>query len=214
MMHDETHSHHSHEHKTGWVVILTACTMVVEIFFGYYSNSMALTADGWHMSTHVFAIGLSWIAYVIIRKYAESAHLSFHKEKVLALAGFTSGIILQITAVLIAIESVNRLLSPLPIKFSEAIIVACIGLAVNATSAFVLRHDPEHGDHNIRAAYIHVLADGLTSVTAIIALTLGMIYRMYWLDALSGVIGSVVITSWSVTLIRGSGKTLVEFQRK
>jgi len=215
-MHDGHHDHHhdTHEHKTRWVVILTACTMLAEIIVGYYSNSMALTAEGYHMSTHVFAIGLSWIAYVLIRKYAQSTYLSFHKEKVLALAGFTSAIVLLVIAVVMAIESIERLINPIPIKFSEAIVVACIGLVVNVISAAVLHHDKDESDHNIRAAYIHVLADGATSVTAIIALTLGMLYNIYSLDALSGIIGSVVITSWSVTLIKGSGKTLIEFQRK
>jgi cation diffusion facilitator family transporter len=213
-MHERTHHTPSHEKKTRWVVILTACTMVVEISVGYYSNSMALTADGWHMGTHVLAIGLSWIAYVLIRKYALSEHLSFHKEKVLALAGFTSAIILEITAIAIAIESINRVLSPLPIKFTEAIGIAIVGLIVNIISAVLLHHDRQVSDQNIRAAYIHVLADGLTSVTAIAALTLGMIYSLNSLDAISGIIGSLVITSWSITLIKGSGKTLIEFKRK
>jgi len=217
-MHDDAlghdHGHHSHEHKTRWVVILTALTMILEVTFGYYSNSMALTAEGWHMSTHVLAIGLSWLAYVVIRKFADSERLSFHNEKVLALSGFTSAIALLVVAIVMAIESIERLIDPLPIRFSEAIVVACIGLVVNAISAVVLHHDSSESDHNIRAAYLHVLADGLTSITAIIALTLGMIYNIYSLDALSGIIGSVVITSWSFTLIRGSGKTLIEFQRK
>ncbi|MFI5264514.1 MAG: cation diffusion facilitator family transporter [Candidatus Kapaibacterium sp.] len=212
--HDHHHDHHSHEHKTRWVVILTACTMILEVIVGYYSNSMALTAEGWHMSTHVFAIGMSWLAYVVIRKYTASEYLSFHKEKLLALSGFTSAIVLFVIAIVMAIESIERLISPLPIRFSEAIIVAVIGLVVNSISAVVLHHNSEESDHNIRAAYIHVLADGLTSVTAIIALTLGMIYNIYSLDAFSGIIGSIVITSWSITLIKGSGKTLIEFQRK
>jgi cation diffusion facilitator family transporter len=205
---------HSHEHKTRWVVILTAITMVVEIIFGYYSNSMALTADGWHMSTHVVAIGMSWIAYVMIRKYAHSEHLSFHKEKVLALAGFSSAIVLAVTAVIIAIESFTRLLSPVPIKFYEAIIVATVGLCVNALSAYVLHHEKEESDPNIRAAYLHVLADGLTSITAIFALTFGLLYKLNWLDAVSGIIGSGVIASWAISLIKNSGKTLIEFKRR
>jgi len=208
------HDHHSYEHKTRWVVILTVCTMLAEIIVGYYSHSMALTAEGYHMSTHVFVLGLSYLAYVFIRKYAQSEHLSFHKEKVLSLAGFTSAIALLIIAIIMAVESISRLISPLPIRFSEAIVVACVGLVVNAISAIVLHHDKAESDQNIRAAYIHVLADGLTSITAIIALTLGMIYTIYSLDAISGIIGSVVITSWSVTLIKGSGKSLIEFQRK
>jgi len=209
----EGEHHHIHEHKTRWVVILTAVTMLAEIGVGYYSNSMALTAEGYHMSTHVFALGLSYLAYVIIRKYAQSEHLSFHKDKVLALSGFTSAIILLVIAIIMAVESITRLITPLPIKFGEAIAVALVGLVVNAMSAIVLHHKEEASDPNIRAAYIHVLADGITSVTAIVALTLGMIYTIYSLDALSGIIGSVVIASWSVSLIRNSGKTLIEFKR-
>jgi cation diffusion facilitator family transporter len=211
--HDHSH-HHGHEEKTRWVVILTAVTMVVEIIVGYYSNSLALTAEGYHMATHVLAIGLSYIAYVFIRKYAQSEHLTFHKDKVLALSGFTSAIALLVIAAMMAIESITRLIDPVPIRFTEAIVVASIGLVVNALSAVMLHHDKEETDPNIRAAYIHVLADGLTSVTAIIALVLGMIYTIYSLDAISGIIGSVVITSWSVSLIKNSGKTLIEFERK
>jgi cation diffusion facilitator family transporter len=213
-MRDDYAHHHSHEHKTRWVVILTSFTMVAEIAVGYYSNSMALTAEGYHMSTHVFAIGLSYIAYVFIRKYAQSEHLSFHREKVLALAGFTSAIVLLVIAIIMAVESISRLVTPLPIKFGEAIVVACIGLVVNAISAIVLHHRKEEGDHNIRAAYFHVLADGVTSITAIVALTIGMIYTIYSLDAFSGIIGSVVIASWSSSLIKNSGRTLIEFHRR
>jgi cation diffusion facilitator family transporter len=110
-----------------------------------------------------------------------------------------------------AVEAVNRLLNPLPIKFGEAIFVAVIGLIVNAVSAVLLHHDEHHSDHNIRAAYLHVLADGLTSVTAIIALVGGMIWNIYSLDAISGILCSVIITKWSVDLIRGAGKELIEF---
>ena len=210
---DEHHDHsHHHEKNTRWVVILTIATMLLEIGFGYYSNSMALTAEGWHMSTHVFAIGLTWLAYFFTRKYAQHERISFEKNKLLALSGFTSAIVLQIIAVIMALESIERLIHPLPIKFIEAIFVAIIGLVVNGLSAILLHHDHEHSDHNIRAAYLHVLADGLTSVTAIIALSAGMYFNIYWLDALSGIIGSVVITSWAVQLIKGSGSELIGFR--
>lgn len=215
--HSHTHSHdHSliHENKTRIVVILTAVTMVLEISFGYWTNSMALLADGYHMSSHVLALGLSWIAYVLARKYSDSDICTFHREKLLALSGFTSAIMLQIIAVVMAVESFQRLIDPLPIKFEEAIFVAVIGLVVNALSAVFLHHDHSHSDHNIRSAYLHVLADGLTSVTAIIALTAGMFYNLYSLDAISGLISSVVITRWALQLIKNSGKTLVDFKSK
>lgn len=224
--HHHPHSHdHSHEHKhddhsgeheqrTRWVVYLTAGTMAVEIFFGYWTNSMALLADGYHMASHVFALGLSWAAYIIARKYSQSEKCSFEKSKLLALSGFTSAIVLIVIAVIMAIESIDRFFNPVEIKFGEAIFVAVIGLAVNVLSAVFLHHGHEHHDHNIRSAYLHVLADGLTSLTAIIALTAGMIYNLYSLDSISGIISSVVITKWSYGLIKGSGKDLINFKLK
>jgi cation diffusion facilitator family transporter len=204
---------HDHESQARWVVILTVITMILEIVIGYYSNSMALTAEGWHMSTHVFAIGLTWCAYFFTRKYGSSQKISFQSDRLLSLSGFTSAIVLQIIAIIMAIESVQRIIHPLPIKFGEAIVVAIIGLIVNAISALLLKHDHDHQDDNIRAAYLHVLADGLTSLTAIIALTIGLFFHLYWLDALSGIIGSIVITSWAVQLIKGSGGKLVDFKK-
>lgn len=203
-----------HERKTRIVVLLTFVTMLLEISFGYYTNSMALLADGWHMSSHVFAIGLTWIAYIFARKYSDTERIYFSRGKTLALAGFTSAIVLQIMAVIMAIESVRRLINPLQINFRDAIFIAVIGLIVNGVSAVTLHHDKQHGDHNIRSAYLHVLADGLTSVTAIIALLGGMYYNLYSLDAISGILSSFVITKWAVELITNSGKELIEFKRK
>jgi cation diffusion facilitator family transporter len=214
--HAEDHHEHSHHHEssTRWVVLLTMATMILEIIIGYSSNSMALTAEGWHMSTHVFAIGLTWMTYFFTRKYERSDRISFKKNKMLALSGFTSAIVLQTVAVIMAIESIERLIHPSAIKFQEAIYVAIAGLIVNAISAKLLHHDHAHSDHSIRAAYLHVLADGLTSLAAIIALSLGMIYNIYWLDAVSGLIGSLVITRWAVKLILGAGTEIIEFRRK
>lgn len=226
-LHDNDHNHqrspghtrdndHSHEHeqRTRWVVYLTAVTMVIEILFGYWTNSMALLADGWHMASHVFALGLTWIAYVVARKFSQTDKFSFNKKKLLALSGFTSAVVLQIVAIVMAIESVNRLLNPLTIKFNEAIFVAIVGLAVNGLSAFFLHHNHEHHDHNIRSAYLHVLADGLTSITAVIALTAGMYYNLYSLDSISGIISSIVITKWAIDLMRGSGRDLIDYKLK
>jgi cation diffusion facilitator family transporter len=204
---------HDHESQAAWVVTLTIITMILEITIGYYSNSMALTAEGWHMSTHVFAIGLTWAAYFFTRKYGQSKKISFQSDRLLSLSGFTSAIILQVIAIIMSVQSVNRLIHPLPIKFSEAIVVAFIGLVVNAISALLLKHDHDQQDHNIRAAYIHVLADGVTSLTAIIALTIGLFFHLYWLDALSGIIGAIVITSWAVQLIQSSGSKLIDFKK-
>lgn len=127
--------------------------MVVEIFYGYWTNSMALLADGWHMASHVFALGLTWIAYYITRKYSTTDNYSFSESKLLALSGFTSAVVLFIVAIFMAIESFQRLLNPVEILFSEAIIVAIIGLFVNGISAIFLHHDHEHHDHNIHSAY-------------------------------------------------------------
>lgn len=214
-MHNHNHIHtETHERKTRIVVLLTFITMILEIGYGYYTNSMALLADGWHMSSHVFAIGLTWIAYIAARKYSDTNKIRISKPKILALAGFTSAIVLQIMAILMAIESVKRLISPLPIIFGEAIIVAVIGLIVNGISALTLHHNHEHSDHNIRSAYLHVLADGLTSVTAILALLAGMYFGLYSFDAISGILSSIVITKWAVELIINSGKELIDFKRK
>jgi cation diffusion facilitator family transporter len=188
--------------------------MAVEIFFGYWTNSMALLADGYHMASHVFALGLSWAAYIISRKYSKTEKYSFEKSKLLALSGFTSAIVLIVIAVIMAIESIDRFFNPVEIKFGEAIFVAVIGLTVNVLSAVFLHHGHEHHDHNIRSAYLHVLADGLTSLTAIIALTAGMLYNLYSLDSISGIISSVVITKWAYGLIKGSGKDLINFKKK
>lgn len=213
------------EKKTRMVVLLTSVTMVIEIFFGYFSNSMALLADGWHMLSHTFALGLTWITYVLLRKYSTSENVSFNSQKLLSLTGFTSAIILQIIAVIMAIESVSRLIHPLNIKFGEAIFVAVIGLLVNLVSAVMLyddhsdndhlgkhKHNKIH-DHNFRAAYIHVLADALTSVTAILALIAGLYFHFPAFDALSGILGSLVITKWTVTLLKASGSDLIDFKR-
>jgi cation diffusion facilitator family transporter len=213
--HTHTHSHtHINERKTKWVVYLTAVTMVAEIGFGFYTNSMALLSDGFHMSTHALALGLAWLAYVMSRKYSNHTKFSFSGDKLLSLSGYSSALFLLVIAVLMAVESVNRLMNPLVIKFGEAIFVASIGLAVNVLSAVILHHEEHHADHNIRAAYLHVLADGLTSLTAIIALLGGMIWKIYSLDAISGILSSIIITKWSIDLIRNSGKALIDFKKK
>ena len=211
------HNHHNHdtltlhikERKTRLVVYLTAITMVAEIIFGYYSRSMALLADGYHMSTHVFVFGLSWMVYFILRKDALSKHYKINEEKLLSLTGFISAILLLGVAIFMAVESVDRLYHPVEIIFGQAILVACIGLVVNIVSAWFLHHPHSHRDHTIHAAYLHVLADILTSVTAIVALIFGMYYKMYSLDAFSGIASSLIITRWSVLLILKAGKDLI-----
>jgi cation diffusion facilitator family transporter len=201
---------HEHEKKTLWVVLLTAVTMVVEIIFGLITNSMALLADGIHMGSHVLAIGLSWIAYIIVRKVSKSEKFTGNSDKILSLSGFSSGLMLLIFALVIVVEAVERFFNPMDIVYREAILVAIIGLGVNIASAFLLHHEHEHSDHNIRAAYLHVIADALTSLTAILGLTAAMIWDIPFVDTIAALISSFVIIKWSVGLLKDSGKVLLD----
>ena len=204
---------HNHEQKTRWVVLLTAVTMVVEIIFGLTTKSMALLADGIHMGSHVFAIGLSWLAYVIVRRISTKGSFSGNSDKILSLSGYSSGIMLLIFAFVILVGAIERLYDPSAILYKEAILVAIAGLIVNIASAFLLHHDHQHSDHNIRAAYLHVITDALTSVTAIVGLTGAMIWHIVWLDALGAIISSFVIIRWSVILLKDSGAALLDMDR-
>lgn len=201
---------HNHEKKTLLVVAITAITMVVEIIFGLSTKSMALLADGIHIGSHVLAIGLSWFAYFIVRRVSTNGLYKGDKNKILSLSGYSSGLMLLIFAFVILYEAIQRLLTPTEIQYKEAILVAVIGLIVNIASAFILHHEHEEADHNIRAAYLHVIADALTSVTTIIALIGAMIWTIYWLDALGAIISSFVIIKWSVGLLKDSGKVLLD----
>ena len=210
----EKHSlNRKNESRSKWVVFVTAITMILEIWFGYWTNSMALLADGWHMASHVFALALSWLAYFVARKYSNTEKYTFDTQKLLSLSGFLSATALLAVAVIMSVESVVRLLNPLEIRFGEAIIVAIVGLAVNLLSAFIL-HGGHHDDNNIRAAYLHVLADALTSIAAIAALTAGIIWKIYWLDCVIGIVGAIVICKWALSLIWSSGKELVDFKKQ
>lgn len=202
------------EQKTKWVVLLTAATMIVEILFGISSGSMALLADGIHMGSHVLAIGLSWLAYVFIRRIEKSRKISANTDKILSLSGFSSGLMLLIFSFVIIAESVTRLFNPIEIIYKDAILVAIVGLTVNILSAIILHHDHEHSDHNIRAAYLHVLADSLTSVSAILGLTAALIWGIPFIDIIAAFISSLVIIKWSVGLIKESGKILLDFEAK
>jgi cation diffusion facilitator family transporter len=204
---------HKNETRTKLVVLITAVTMILEIFFGYWTNSMALLADGWHMATHVFALALTWLAYFVVRKYSNTEKYSFDSKKLLSLSGFINAFPLLVVAVFMSVEAVSRLFNPLEIQFREAIIVAIIGLIVNLLSAFIL-HGEHDNDHNIRAAYLHVLADALTSIAAIAALTAGIIWEIFWLDCVAGILGAIVISKWALSLMWNAGKELVDFEKK
>jgi cation diffusion facilitator family transporter len=201
---------HNYELRTKYVVFLTAITMVVEIIFGLSTHSMALLADGIHMGSHVLAIGLSWIAYIIVRKVSGNENYKGNSNKILSLSGYSSGLLLLIFAFVILFEAIKRIMDPSEIQYKEAILVAIIGLLVNIVSAMLLHHKHENTDHNIKAAYLHVIADALTSVTAIVGLTAAMIWDIVWLDALGAIISSGVIIKWSVGLLKDSGKVLLD----
>jgi cation diffusion facilitator family transporter len=220
--------HEENERRTWFVVALTLVMMVGEIAAGSFFGSMALLADGWHMGTHAAALGIAGAAYPFARRQSGNARFSFGTGKFGDLAAFSSALILGIVAVQIAYESVLRLITPVPIAYGEAIAVACLGLAVNLVSAWLLRgnHDHHHGhahghdhhhhehhhhrDNNFRAAYIHVVADAATSVLAIGALVIAMLSGWNGADPIVGIIGSIVIASWAYTLIRDAGGVLLD----
>jgi len=212
------------ERRTRIVIALTAVTMVVEIGAGLAFGSMALLADGLHMASHTAALGVSALAYAWVRRHASDPLYSFGAGKMNALAGFSGAILLAGFAALMAWESVERLFQPVPVAFAQAIAVAVLGLGVNAASAWVLvrgedgghAHGPDvhdhHHDHNLRSAYLHVLADALTSLLAIVALAGGAFFGWAFLDPAMGVVGAVIVTRWSAGLLVESGRVLLDRQ--
>ena len=210
-------AHDRNARRTMWVVALTAAMMVVEIAAGLITGSMALLADGFHMATHAGALGVAAGAYWFAKRHVANPRFTFGTGKVGDLAGFASALILGIFAAGIAAESVMRLFDPRTIDFADAIIVAVIGLAVNLISAAMLSHghshEPghdHHHDHNFRAAYLHVLADALTSVLAIAALVSGWLLGLVWLDPVIAIVASLVIARWSWTLMRQTAAVLLD----
>jgi len=221
------HGHHfaivdrSNERRTTIVVVITGITMVVEVVAGVSYGSMALLADGWHMGTHVAALAISVFAYRYARLHTDDKRYTFGTGKIGVLGGFASAVALAVVALLMGGESVLRFFSPQVIRFNQAILVAIIGLAVNLVSAVVLRadHAPGHAhnsgaihhqDHNLRAAYLHVMADALTSLLAIIALVVAKLRGYVWLDPVMGIVGAVLIARWSYGLLRDTGHILVD----
>ncbi len=216
------------ERGTRLVMSITATMMVVEIVAGWWFNSMALLADGWHMSSHAFAIGMSAFAYAAARKYANDARFAFGTWKIEILGGFASAIFLLGVVVMMVVGSVERIFSPQPIHYQEAIVVAILGLAVNIVCALILgkAHHHDHGDGhrhhghehahgrrhdlNLKSAYLHVIADAATSVLAIIALAGGWLYGWGWLDPAMGIIGALLVASWAKGLLIETGKVLLD----
>lgn len=236
-MHTDKLSDWTHEHAfdpdsaaaergTQRVMWITAVTMVIEITAGWWFNSMALLADGWHMSSHAVAIGLSAMAYAMARRYAKDPRFAFGTWKIEVLGGFASAIFLLGVAALMVFASVERIFSPQPIRYQEAVAIAVLGLAVNIVCAVILgqarHHDHDdhghahaygHADHhdmNLRAAYVHVLADAATSILAIVALVGGWFYGWSWLDPLMGIVGAVLVAVWAKGLIVQTGTVLLD----
>lgn len=235
---------HSHQFDEGnplaqkkilFATILTAVMMIFEIVGGWVFNSMALLADGWHMSSHMIALGLAYVAYRAARHYAQDARFSFGTWKIEILAGYSSAIILMLVAILMAFQSIERIFSPVPIHFNEAIPIAVVGLLVNLICAWLFHDgDHEHGHHhghghsyshhthsghghshdvhdlNHRAAFLHVVADAVTSVLAILALIAGKYFGWNFLDPILGIVGAFLVANWSWSLIRQTGKTLLD----
>lgn len=203
---------------------LTVLMMVVEIAGGWWFNSMAVLADGWHMSSHALALGLAAFAYACARRYRDDPRFAFGTWKIEVLAGFTSAILLLGVAALMAFESIARMFTPSPIHYPQAIAIAVVGLAVNLLCAWWLRdqhghhhhghaHDHAHHHHhdlNQRSAYLHVLADAATSVLAIIALLGGLYFGASWLDPLMGIVGAVLVSAWAWGLIRQTAQVLLD----
>lgn len=231
--HNFTLHNHQGERRAYYVLLLTIVTMVIEIIAGTVYGSMALLADGWHMGTHAVAFIITIFAYQYARKHANNESFTFGTGKASVLGGFTSAIALGLVALIMLAESVHRLMSPQIIHFNEAIMIAVIGLSVNIISVFLLKDDHQHHhhghdhhghdhhhDHNLKAAYFHVLADALTSLLAIVALIAGKYWGWNWIDALMGIVGSVIITRWAIALIQQTSPILLdasiapEYQRR
>lgn len=216
-------SHDENARRTLWVVALTAAMMVGEIVAGYLTGSMALLADGFHMATHAGALSVAAAAYAYAKRHATSGRFSFGTGKVGDLAGFASALILGLIALGIGVESVMRLFQPITVAFGTATWIACVGLAVNVASALLLsgghhhHHDHEHHGHhhkghdnNLRSAYVHVVADALTSVLAIVALLSGLYLGLVWMDPVMGIVGAIVIARWSWILMRDTAAVLLD----
>ncbi len=229
--HDFDKANAENEKKTLNVIALTSITMVIEIVAGALTGSMALLADGWHMATHAFALGITYFAFVMARKFSNSDKFSFGTGKFGILSAYTSALFLGCTAIYMMVESLSRFINPIDIAFNEAIIVSIIGLTVNVLSIWMLHgkdgdhHEHEHGhghghdhenhhghkhDHNLRAAYLHVVADALTSVLAIIALISGKYLGWSFLDPVMGIVGGVLIAKWAWGLLRSSSLILLD----
>ena len=222
MEHEHNHEiTNENEKKTLVVIILTVVTMVAEIVYGYMTHSMGLLADGYHMGTHALALFLTYIAYVLIRKFQNSPLFPMGTDKIGTLAAYTSSLLLGLTGAWIIIEAIDRLFHPLKIQFNEAILVAVIGLIVNGVCILIMEEkhhhhsecEHKHKDYNFKAAYYHILADALTSVLAIAALLVGKYFNIIIFDALIGILGGILILRWAVGLIKSTVAILIDMKK-
>lgn len=237
-MHKDDLKHWQHDHtfsqdqrrpgetRTVIVIGITTTMMVVEIFAGIHFGSMALLADGLHMASHAVALGISVFAYVYARRHARNRRFSFGTGKVNALGGFTGAVLLAIFALYMSFESVARLINPVNIAFNQAIAVAVLGLLVNGASVFILGvhdhghdhshdhsdHHHHHNDHNLKSAYLHVMADALTSLLAIVALLSAKLFGWVWMDPVMGIVGAILVARWSYGLLRTTAAILLDSQ--
>lgn len=215
------------EKRTLIVIVFTITAMIAEILYGYFTNSMALLADGYHMGTHALALGLTYAAYVLTRKFAKSDLFSNGTEKIGTLAAYTSSLFLGLTGIWIIIEAISRFINPLKIEFSEAIIVAIIGLVVNIVCIFIMEgkyehhhkkehfpHDAKDKDYNMKAAYYHILADALTSILAILALLIGKYFHITSPDSLIGILGGILILKWAFGLLKDTVTILLDIKKQ
>lgn len=232
MLHGEGSVPSRGEKRTGLVILITLVMMMTEIGSGIVFGSMALLADGIHMGTHAAALMITLVAYWIARKNRNNRNFAFGTGKVGVLGGFTSAVILLIAALGMSWEALERLMNPHDIRFGEALVVAVVGLVVNIVSAFLLGHDHSHShshshgehecshshgekhDHNLRAAYLHVIADAITSVAAIAALLAGRWFNAVWLDPVVAIVGSLVILKWAVGLLKDTGAVLLDYTKE
>ena len=216
MEHEENHKITAeNERKTLIVIIFTIVTMIAEIIWGYWTNSMGLLADGYHMACHAFALSLTYVAYILIRKLKDSPRFPSGTNKIGILAAYTSSLILGFTGIWIIVEAFERLVSPVKISFDTAILVAVIGLVVNGVCILIMENPfkkQKTEDYNFKAAYYHILADALTSILAIVALYIGKYFGFIYLDAFVGILGGILIIKWAVELLKKTVTVLIDMK--
>ena len=219
MAHEHSHAvNNDNERKTLFVIIITLITMTMEITYGYITCSMALLADGYHMGTHAVALGLTYIAYLLIKKFKNSPHFPNGTDKIGTLTAYTSSLFLGFTGIWIIVEATQRLFLPKEIQYGEALLVAIIGLIVNTLSIIVMEYKGNKENHcseedyNFKAAYYHILADALTSILAISALVIGKYFGIFYLDPIIGILGGILILKWTAGLLKHTTKLLIDMK--